>query len=190
MNSIENIWQGKKVRLRGFEAEDWELYYEWSKDTEIDRLSGNVIFPASKEYFKKQMAEKAAKSPHQGDDYRFLIENLAGEVVGDINSQMADRRNGTFSFGMGVRREHWRKGYAREAIWLLLRFFFLELGYQKVHSGVYAFNEGSLALHRNLGFTEEGRLRRMVYSEGAYHDEIVFGMTREEFEANENINRG
>lgn len=39
-----------------------------------------------------------------------------------------------------------------EAIFLVLRFFFHELGYQKVNVQVYAFNEGLLALHRRLGF--------------------------------------
>jgi RimJ/RimL family protein N-acetyltransferase len=163
--------------------------YNWSLDTDFDRLSFKMIFPPSKEYMKKQTAELAAKDPTKEHNFTLMIENTAGEIVGNINTQMSDQRNGTFSFGLGIQREHWRKGYAREAIWLVLRFFFRDLGYQKVNSGVYVFNEASLALHRSLGFVEEGRLRRIIFSDGAYHDEIAFGMTKEEFEANENFNR-
>ncbi len=189
MTSINNIWQGKKVRLRGVEPEDWEHLYSWSADSELDQLTDSIPFPPGKEYFKKRMANLAAKSSRESDEYLLVIENLEGEVVGTINSHSCQRRHGTFSYGLGIRRKHWRKGYATEAIWLLLRYFFLELGYQKVNSGVFSFNEGSLALHRSLGFKEEGRLRRMIYTEGVYHDDIQFGMTREEFEANENFNR-
>lgn len=187
--TINNIWHGNLVSLRGIEVEDWELMYEWSQDTDYDRLSYKMLFPSSKEYFKKKTAELAAKDVTESHVFRWMIEDNDGQVVGTINSHSIDRRNGTFGYGLGIRREHWRKGYATEAIWLVLRFFFHELGYQKANVGVYAFNEASLALHRKLGFQEEGRLRRMVYTEGKYHDEIYFGMTREEFEDNENFNR-
>lgn len=187
---MNNIWQGKLVRLRGVEVEDWEILYTWSLDTELDQLSSTYIFPPSREYYKKWTAELAAKDPTKSPEFRWMIQNLRGEVVGTINSHSCAPRHGTFSYGLGINRPYWRKGYASEAIYLMLRFFFHELGYQKVNAGVFSFNEGSLALHRSLGFKEEGRLRRMIYTEGRYHDDIQFGMTREEFEANENFNRG
>jgi RimJ/RimL family protein N-acetyltransferase len=90
---------------------------------------------------------------------------------------------GTFRYGLSIVREQRRKGYASEAIHLVLAYFFRELRYQKVNVEVYAFNEPSLRLHLRLGFREEGRLRRMIRTAGAYHDEIILGMTVEEFEA-------
>ena len=103
-------------------------------------------------------------------------------TVGAIDTHTCDPRNGTFQYGVTIRREHARKGYASEAIRLVLRYFFHELRYQKVNVEIYGFNEASVKLHRELGFREEGRLRRMVYTGGAYHDSIMLGMTREEFE--------
>jgi RimJ/RimL family protein N-acetyltransferase len=38
-----------------------------------------------------------------------------------------------------------------------------------------------MRLHESLGFQVEGRLRRMVYTDGGFHDEVVYGMTVEEF---------
>jgi ABC-type microcin C transport system duplicated ATPase subunit YejF len=37
-------------------------------------------------------------------------------------------------------------------------------------------------LHERLGFQQEGRLRRMFFVDGAYVDDVIFGMTAEEFE--------
>ena len=47
---------------------------------------------------------------------------------------------------------------------------------------VYAFNERSPRFHEKLGCTYEGRLRRMVFTNGRHYDEIYFGMTAEEFD--------
>jgi RimJ/RimL family protein N-acetyltransferase len=33
-----------------------------------------------------------------------------------------------------------------------------------------------------MGFKLEGRLRRMVYTNGEFYDELYFGMTKEEFD--------
>lgn len=87
----------------------------------------------------------------------------------------------SFSYGVAIRNEHQRKSYASEAIILVLRYYFQELRYQKVTTPVFSFNEASRRLHEQLGFQQEGRLRRKIFTRGQYFDEIVFGMTMEEF---------
>jgi RimJ/RimL family protein N-acetyltransferase len=37
-------------------------------------------------------------------------------------------------------------------------------------------------MHEKLGFIEEGRIRRNSFFNGKYQDEVLFGMTREEFD--------
>jgi RimJ/RimL family protein N-acetyltransferase len=67
---------------------------------------------------------------------------------------------------------------------LVLRYYFEERRYQKCSVYVYDFNAPSQRLHESLGFTQEGRLRRMLYSGGEHHDVLVYGITKEEFAAN------
>jgi RimJ/RimL family protein N-acetyltransferase len=112
-----------------------------------------------------------------------VIERLDGEFVGTINTHHCDRRNGTFQYGLAIRREHWNRGYASEAIRLVLAYYFRELRYQKVNAHVFSFNKASRSLHKKLGFRQEGRLRRMVYTQGKHYDDIIFGLTAEEFAA-------
>jgi RimJ/RimL family protein N-acetyltransferase len=178
--STHKIWQGEKVRLRAVEPEDWETLFAWNEDTESARLSYFIPFTPSKEQMRKRAAEMAAAQP-KDDAYRWMIENLEGEVVGTLNTHSTDRRNGVFEHGIAITREHWGKGYAAEALRLVLSYYFHELGYQKVNAHIYAYNHNSLRLHEKFGFQPEGRLRRMVFSQGAYHDEVVMGMTVEEF---------
>ena len=110
------------------------------------------------------------------------IEALAtGEVAGDIGVHHAEPLHGVFSYGISILSEHRGKGFASDAIILLLRYCFLELRMHKANAGVWAYNEASLAMHRKLGFVEEGRLRDNIFSNGAHHDEYRFGMTDAEF---------
>jgi len=71
----------------------------------------------------------------------------------------------------------------RDAVLLLLRFMFAERRYTKCTVGVYAGNAPSLAMHRQLGFVEEGRIRRFRFAAGQHEDLVYLGLTAEEFAA-------
>lgn len=77
--------------------------------------------------------------------------------------------------------EHQRHGYATDAVTLLLNYYFRELRYQKVTVFVASFNDPSIGLCLRLGFQQEGQLRRMIYTDGQFFDQLVFGMTSEEY---------
>jgi RimJ/RimL family protein N-acetyltransferase len=176
-----SVWEGRLVRLRGVEPSDWEAFHEWDQDTETARASWRIWPPRSREGTRRFAANAALNGP-EDDNYRYAVETLAGELVGTINTQRCDPHNGTFSYGVAIAAAQQRKGYASEAILLVLRYCFRELRYQKVTVNVYSFNEASIRLHERLGFTLEGRLRRMHYTNGQFYDELYFGMTAEECE--------
>lgn len=179
---MENIWTGEKVRLRAPREGDAETFHRWDEDTEGARNGWRLNLPRTLEATRLWLEERAKMTPD--DDRVFLvIETLDGTMAGSLSIHDADRRNGTFEYGITVAPEFQGRGFASEAIRLVLRFYFDELRYQKANATVYAFNEPSLALHRKLGFREEGRLRRMVFSKGEHHDEVWFGLTAEEWRA-------
>ncbi|MGH7861094.1 MAG: GNAT family N-acetyltransferase, partial [Candidatus Dormibacteraceae bacterium] len=175
------IWHGKAARLRAVEPEDWRAFSRWDLDTEMARSAYFIPFPRSEEAARKWTAELADRE-YPSHEFRWVIENVDREAVGTLNTHHCDPRNGTFQYGIAISSEHRRRGYARDAIELVLAYFFRELRYQKANVSVYAFNDASFALHRRLGFREEGRLRRMIYTNGDYHDEIILGITAEEFD--------
>jgi RimJ/RimL family protein N-acetyltransferase len=182
------FWQGEQIKLRAVEPSDWETFHAWNHDTTMARGLYRVPFPQSREAAKRWAEKEATREP-EGDNYFWIIEDLAGNVAGSISSHHCDPRNGTFEYGIALRKEYQGKGYASEAITLVLRYFFEELRYRKVTARVYSFNEPSIRLHERLGFQKEGQLRCMIYTEGQHFDEIIFGMTAEEFQAIDLTNR-
>jgi RimJ/RimL family protein N-acetyltransferase len=179
---MTNLWQGQLVRLCGIEPDDWKTYYEWDEDSIVARLGYEVPFPTSKLAHQK-WAEEQSTRPPVNDEYRFKIENLEGDFVGTLNTHTCNPRNGTFSYGIAILPQYQRKGYASDAIKLVVRYFFHERRYHKVNVSVFSFNEASITLHERFGFQLEGRLRNMIYTDGKLYDELLFGMTREEFDA-------
>ena len=178
---MTNIFEGNLVRLRAVEPGDWEHHEQWDRDTELARLGYEIPFPQST-LSARQWAEREAQRRTDDDTFRFQIVTLDDALVGSLNTHTTHPRNGTFMYGVTIIPQHQRKGYASEAIRLVLRYFFGERRYQKCNVTVFGFNEPSQKLHEALGFTLEGRLRRNIYSGGAFHDELCYGITREEFE--------
>ena len=175
-----SFWQGQKIRLRAIEPSDWETYFAWNCDDEQARALYFIPFPQSREAVK-HFAEMASLQAPETDDFRFVVENDEHEVVGDVTVNNCNPRNGTFSWGLNIKQGHRRRRYASEALLLIMRYYFHELRYQKVTVHVYSFNDASVKLHEDLGFRLEGRLRRMIFTKGQYFDELLYGMTREEF---------
>ena len=137
---------------------------------------------------RKWAQDQATASP-KGDNIDLVIASLSGGIFGVINTYSCEPRNGTFSYSVAMQDQHQRKGYASEAINLVLRYYFSELRYQKVFVHFHSINLPSLELHRKLGFTEDGRLRRMIYTGGTYHDDIILGLLVDEFDQYNNQRR-
>jgi RimJ/RimL family protein N-acetyltransferase len=179
-----NFWRGEKIRLRAVEQKDLDELMTSTEepDTEIDRFISAVIdFPISKEQDRKNL-EGLANQDRKDGAFFWIIEDLEGNRVGYSNTFDCEQRFGVFKYAIGILRPYWGRGYAQEAIKIILRYYFRELRYQKVTVLVYSFNERSFRLHEKMGFKLEGRLRRMVYTNGEFYDELYFGMTKEEFD--------
>ena len=177
------FWQGEKVRLRPLRLDDAEAAFIAGLDSPSRQaLQLGVELPASVEGIRSSL-EKLVDCKDADGIIVFTVETLEGENVGGLSYHSRDRKNGVFSFGVVIDRPHRKQGYAEDAIKILLRYGFRERRYQKCNSACVHTNEASIALHKKLGFAQEGRVRRRHYFEGQYHDDILFGMTVEEFEA-------
>ena len=72
-------------------------------------------------------------------------------------------------------------GYGAEAIATLLDYAFGERGLNRVGLSVFDFNEGAISAYAKLGFREEGRLRRALKRDGAFHDAILMSVLKDEW---------
>ncbi len=178
--AVKNFWEGKLVRLRAIEPEDAQHFIRWNLDSEMAR-NLEYVWPPQSSAAVAEWAAQQARKKMENDTYSWIIETLDGVVVGSIDTHHCDHRSGSFMYGLNVDPDHTRKGYASEAIYLVLKYYFEELRYQKVTVRVHANNLASTALHEKLGFVLEGVNRRVLFNHGRYEDLLWYGMTVEEF---------
>lgn len=178
------LLRGYRIRLRPIEPDEATGHHPWDLGGEPSRRGDTPWLLNGRERERApHWPDGAARTGHDGDAAQFLIETIAGQHAGVIGTHDCDRRNGTFSYGIAIRAECQRQSFGAEAILLVCRYYFEELRYQKVSTGVYSYNEPSLRLHERLGFECEGCLRRMIFSGGCFYDRVLFGLTAEEFAA-------
>jgi len=175
-------WQGERVRLRPLKAEDAEKKWrEWTdSEARVMLEYGMDLPPVSLETYREQLGP--FDFSEQDKRLNFAIDTLNGEFVGWLGFDPRDQRNGVCGVSIAVFREYRGNGYATEAMRLVLRYAFRELRMQKCNSACLDVNEASIALHTRLGFKKEGRRRRIAFTGGEFHDEILFGLLKEEYE--------
>ena len=175
------FWETERIRLRQVEPDDWEVFREWDFDSEVSRNLYRIPFPKSIERYKQDVLD-GAKEANKEDKFGFVIEEIeTGHIAGSINSHSTNQHIGTFAYGIAIRPDFQRKGYATEAILLLLKYFFEELRYQKCTVSIHEWNTESINLHEKLGFVKEGQHRRMLYTNGRHWDLLFYGIMVEEW---------
>lgn len=178
---MAKYWEGRLIRLRGIEPDDAEAHYNLDQQDDISRFQWVMNPPVSRAATRKWIEGASVERPKH-DTFTAQMETLVdGTLVGSIATHHCDQRSGVFSYGLHVEEPHRGKGYAKEAICLILRYFFQELRYQKCNVDVMAINLPSQKLHEALGFQLEGQRRRVVYTHGRHSDMLEYGMTLEEF---------
>jgi RimJ/RimL family protein N-acetyltransferase len=146
------------------------------------RPGSRLDLPRSAESYRACAQEQAVAKCDDDCFQLAVVTTATGELVGTVGSHRTGRRSGWFECDVTIGADHRRKGYATEALGLLLRFMFAERRYHKCLAAIFADNEPSLALFRRLGFTEEGRLRQHVFFAGRHHDLVMMGMLADEFD--------
>ena len=170
---------GARLYLRHLEEADLtDEYIGWLHDPGVTRFLATGRYPTTPEALRSYLQRFEA-----GDDVAFAIVDTATDLhVGNVTLNHVHRIHRTADTGLMIgRKEFWGRGYAFEAWSLLIEHAFERLNLRKIVAGVLADNLASHRVLRRLGFQEEGVLRAQRFADGAYRDEVLLGMFREEF---------
>jgi len=84
-----------------------------------------------------------------------------------------------------LNQEYHGAGLGKEAATRAIEMIFRTYDVPSIGAGVYEFNEPSRALLESLGFKQEGRQRKYQFYDGDYHDNLKYGLLRDEWEKQE-----
>jgi RimJ/RimL family protein N-acetyltransferase len=176
--------EGELVGLRALEPDDLERCYRWMNDPEVTRFIETGRYPLSIAH-EREWLDDAMKTRNSFSNVLFAIETKeSGVHIGNagLHGGSPEHRRANLGIAIGE-KEYWSKGYGTDTVGTLLRFAFEQMNLRRVELGTFDFNERAIACYRKCGFVEEGRRREDRYIDGRYHDLIIMGILRGEWEA-------
>lgn len=175
------FWMYKNIIVREMTEEDYmknrEMYFRAMDSRFFDN---DVKLPMITE----ELTEKEKMHLDFGGDgsrIEFAVINLEGEYVGNVNLHSIDEENGTFSISFYFLEKHRKKGYATNAVALILYYAFNELELNKLNVSVNEGNIPSETLIKKIGCQKEGIYKENVFYDGKYVNVNLYGITYEDF---------
>ena len=172
---------GERIELRRHARENYRLYGEWYGDPEIWRLTSWSVSPPSPSAVERLFEDRERSRT----DDSFAI-HLKGEEepIGVISLMNISEANDSAELSVIVGHpEDRHQGYGAEAIDMILRYGFEELGLNRVGLSVFEFNDDAISTYEKLGFRTEGRLRKALKRDNTFYDAILMGISRPEWES-------
>lgn len=170
--------QGTRVRLTALQEDDFDCLRPFFQDM------ASLIY-----YIPTTARPLNAYQMHSLlDDWNDGIENFVFAVryqdrlIGLVNLDGLDWPNSHVEVGIALTDPDARGlGLASEAITLLIRYCFDELGLHRIWARIIEDNSPSLHLFGKLGFQKEGVLRQHVLRRGQYRDMYLFSLLKDEW---------
>ncbi|MFT4412222.1 GNAT family N-acetyltransferase [Fredinandcohnia humi] len=103
-----------------------------------------------------------------------IIERNTNKIIGSCGYNSLDFENSKCEIGYEIAHQYWGKGYASEAISMLLENAFNNLNLNRVEAKVEIDNVASVKVLQKLNFTYEGTLRQTEKSKGRFIDLQIF----------------
>lgn len=140
---------GERIRLRALEPQDVATLYQWENDTAI-WVASNTQVPFSK-FVLEQYIAASHLDLHTNKQLRLMITTKEGLDVGAIDLFDFDSQHQRAGIGILVAEKMDRgKGYATEALNLLIQYCFTQLHLHQLYCNITIDNEASIQLFKNI----------------------------------------
>ncbi|MBU4193717.1 MAG: GNAT family N-acetyltransferase [Actinobacteria bacterium] len=171
------IAKAKRFTIRTYRKSDAPSLAKNINNKTINAALGNEVpYPYSlndaRSFIEKTMKEARRKKP---DNLSFVID-IDGEVAGAVGfGSIAGHKA---ELGYWLAEKHWGRGITPEAVKLITRFGFNELGFHRVYARVFPFNKSSMLVLEKAGYSKEGYLRKEYMKNGKLMDSYIYAKVR------------
>ena len=174
---MSSFLTGPNLRLRAIEPGDLDTLYDWENDTSVWKVS-NTLTPFSR-FQLEEYVLNAQNDIFAVRQLRLMIDLLqsADGIVKSVGSvDLFDFDPFHFRAGVGIMimEESREKGFAREAMQILIPYAFNTLRLHQLYCNISPENLPSLHLFEKLGFERCGIKRDWVNEAGQWKDEWMF----------------
>lgn len=111
-----------------------------------------------------------------GNVYGIYCDDVFVGVGSFIPQKNEHRINAEIGYWIG--EPYWGRGYATEAVRLLIAYAFREAELRRLYAYVYGYNIASMRVLEKVGFEKEAIIKSSVIKHGKVHDEHVYSLRK------------
>lgn len=170
--------QGPRLTLVPVEARDIDRMAAFFGDVaELYYYLPDVLLPRNRHQLDAMM-----KDWNDGVNNFAFACRLDDQTIGLVTLADLDPFSGNAELGIMLASASFRKkGYAREAIGLILNYAFGELRLHRIFVRVAPENHASIRLFESFGFQKEGQIRDAMRRGDGYVDLLLYGLLEDEY---------
>jgi len=168
------------VELKAFDFKNVQTHFKWNNDEELNFYDSD--YPHQVESFESFLHRVKNEVRENPSTELLEIHSDNNELIGVIDIHDIDQYNLRCTLECTIgNKMYWRQGYGREAMVKSLNYCFETLKMNKVITAAFDFNEPWISLVEKIGFKKEGVLRQHTFKKDRFHDKLLFGMIRSEY---------
>ena len=171
---------GKNISLRALEATDLDFLFSVENNEDFWEVSGTQT-PYSK-YILQKYLENAQQDIYEAKQYRFVICNIQNTPVGMIDLFDFNPQHQRVGVGILILPEYQKRGYASEALNLLIDYAFFHLNVHQIYANITSDNTNSIALFEKAKFKKVGVKKDWTFVKENYKDEILYQLIKNKHE--------
>ena len=169
---------GTKIQLRAPEPTDIDLLYQWENDRHIWPVS-NTSAPFSR-FLLEQYVLNSHQDIYTTKQLRLMIDLRKGpKTVGAVDLFEFDPTHRRIGLGILIHKEGQGKGYAKEALDLVIEYCFNTLMVHQIFCNINSGNEISLKLFQSKGFEIIGLKKDWLLINHQWNDEYLLQLIGE-----------
>jgi len=166
-----------KIKLRALEPEDLDFLYQIENNSSFWEVS-HTQTPFSK-FILKQYIENAHLDIYEAKQVRFIIEeNTSKKAIGTIDIFDFNPQHKRAGIGVLIHPNFQEKGYATEALSLLIQYCFSSLNLHQLYANITSDNSKSIQLFTKYNFTKVGVKKEWIFSKGKFKDEVLYQLIK------------
>ena len=170
-----------RLLLRPFPLEDAPaMFSNWANDPEVTRY---LTWPTHTdgEVSRRVLQDWVAQYANPAFYQWAIVPRAVGEPIGSIGVVQQNYEVASVHIGYCIGRNWWHQGYTSEALRALLRFFFEEVGVNRVDSRHDPNNPHSGMVMAHCGMTREGTVRQGDRNNQGICDYTLYGILKSDY---------
>ncbi len=184
--SINNIGtvniETERLLLHRFTLEDaCDMFNNWANDLEVCKYLS--FEPHGNIEITKKVLEKWISEYNEINRYNWAIEyKKIGQPIGSITAIAFWEKNYSCEIGYCIGKNYWSKGIMTEAMRALIKFFFEEVGLNRIQAQHDVLTIGSGRVMEKSGMKLEGTLRqRRMRRDGSFGDGNLWAIIKSDY---------